>query len=225
MANTDNVSPGPKRWERAINGAKNSPNSAHAVLLRTRLETVKHLDREPNQYWRVQFGAYGEKNHYYCSDFCAGIAMHLEATFNDEMTYQSVAELVDAIRYGYNAIDLGRWAELYTTEPSQLPRTVKCFACGGKMLKTKLTSTYKLVDFDDALSLLETKPSESYSVDVTEPKVVEEKKVTIFLDNDGELFESLPEMQEVTLTEREIYMLRYIPRGIRRTVVSQLEHL
>jgi len=168
--NLDDVRPGPQRWKRALDAAKDKPNSYHAKLLYERLYRASGLfdldGDDVEHYWRVTRDApssYSKQTrHYYCSDFCFALASHLEAWITEDggTHYSSYEELIkdidDAVFGRQLYIGWGRshYPLAEAILPRSLSRAVKCFTCGGKMSRDEFTCENPLisrVDFLDSV--------------------------------------------------------------------------
>lgn len=240
MTNTDNVSPGPRRWERAVKAALAKPDTYHAKLLFERLNRVRHLFPRDDAYWVVRKH---ERNQYYCSDFCAGLASHLDAHVGRNCHWSSYDALIEEIaRNNGEKITIGTtssawWSSKYYMERvyyADLPRTVKCFACGIKMTREG-TDGYARVDFGPAIikaadcqnSQVEENPQDRPLED-WERELLQstpEPKYPVILAPNGETVVSPPQYRTVSLTERERVILGYVPAHFRHEVADRLERL
>lgn len=221
---TNQVSPGPKRWQRAIDNALVKPESANAKLLLSRLKSVDTLNMNP-AFWAItRTNTAGTRNRYYCSDFCVGLALHLEwlpAT-------TPVTQYVDKARDHFGQTGLDSHTVMAVID--ELPRaSVKCFVCGGTMSKNRSVSKRE-VDFTPALELLNEMEETAAYVEPVFPSVDEmlkdeQKKVKVLIDYDGKILSTTPEVREVELTVRERRLFDYVPAHLRHEVLSQLEQL
>jgi len=230
MSVNDNVRPGPQRWKRAVDAAIAKPESHHAALLFERLNRVRGLETVSRRYWKVERH---DRNHYYCSDFCVGLAVHLEAYIGYQ--FSSYEDIIDKIRRPGDgtAINIGwstgDWSKIMMRQvfPNMLPRNVKCFTCGGEMSKNYLTSGNPLVDFTYARSL-----AQAYERHVTE--VAQEElsltetdpyRDTVLIAEDGRIVDERPRITEVQLTPRERVLLGWIDSHNRHRALNELDKL
>jgi hypothetical protein len=243
---TDNVRPGPLRWKRAVDAAIAKPESHHAALLFERLNRVRGLATTPTRYWKVERH---ERNHYYCSDFCVGLAIHLEAYIGDRgHQFSSYEDIIDKIRNTHNdvGIDIGwgtdAWSKttLRQTFPRTLPRIVKCFTCGGEMSKNYLTSGNPLVSFTYARSLAKEYAPKADVKEVTAAQLKTEPVLTewerdllrgadagkVWISVDGHLVYDRPtDYMEINLTKRELAILKFVEKDRRHEALNALKYV
>lgn len=237
---TDNVRPGPARWKRAVDAAIAKPESHHAALLFERLNRVRGLETASRRYWKVERH---ERNHYYCSDFCVGLAVHLEAYIGDRgHQFSSYEDIIDKIRRPWDgtAINIGWGTDMWSKTmmrqifPNMLPRNVKCFTCGGEMSKNYLTSGNPLVDFTYARSLARAYEPKTVVKEVTAAQLKDDAisltrtdpmTDTVLLTEDGRILDERPQITEVQLTPRERVLLSWVHDFNRHKALESLKAL